>query len=130
MQMPSFRPSVAFQAQSFLDSETTDGPNFVFVEQTPVNDTGYERRIEVHSIIEDYTIIRNRTDLYGRHIPSFIAQIDRKLYMNAILPTRIGPGGYEEGIPGAILIIPDESVVKYCVTEESVAHEDVSDFTF
>ena len=124
--IPGFQPSVAFQPQSFLDDEVTDGPNFVFIEQNKT-DSGYDRRIQIHSIIDE-VLIRNRTEQYGQYIPPFILDIDRQLYINVILPTRLGPGGVDEGIPAVILIIPHEGVIKYCVTEEKRLHQNVSAF--
>lgn len=124
--IPEFKPSVAFQPQSFVDNEETDGPNFVFIDQKPT-DNGFARRTEVHSIIDDFTIIRNRTEQYSKSIPSFIGQLSPELYLNVILPTRLGPGGYDEGVASVILVIPDERVVKYCVTEETKLDENASD---
>ena len=122
--VPGFYPSVAFQPQSFLENEETDGPNFVFIAQN-LTDSGYERRTEVHSIIDE-TIIRNRTELYGQHIPAFINELNKQLYINVILHSRLGEGGVDEGIPAVILILKHEGDIKYCVTEENSLDQSVS----
>ncbi|CAG2110623.1 unnamed protein product, partial [Medioppia subpectinata] len=114
--------SAAFQPQSFTDDAVTDGPNFVLVQQNMTDDGGYDRVTQVHSILEKIKI-RNTTDTFGKYIPAFIKDIDRHLYINQILSTRIG-GDTEEGDPAAILILLHEGVIKYCVTEEKALHED------
>jgi hypothetical protein len=120
-----FNATAAFQPQSFTDDGETDGPNFVLVQQNMTDDGGYDRVSEVHSILEDHTIIRNTTETYSKYIPAFIKEVDRHMYINAILPMRIG-GSVEEGDPAAILILFHEGIIKYCVTEEKQLHENVS----
>ena len=121
-----FNCTVGFQPQSFIESEDTDGPNFVFIQQN-LTDKGYVRRSEVHSIIEE-TTLKNTTEKFGKFIPAFIDKLDPSLYINVILPTRLGPGGVDEGTPAVILLIPFEGVMRYCVTEETDIDENVSHF--
>ncbi|XP_054155160.1 uncharacterized protein LOC128953672 [Oppia nitens] len=116
-----FNATAAFQPQSFTDDGETDGPNFVFIQQNITVEGLYERLSEVHSIIDNLKI-RNTTEKFGKYIPPFIAQVDPRLYINSVLPMRLG-GDIEEGKPAAILILLDEGIIKYCVTDEQVLDE-------
>ena len=122
--IPHFNCSVGFQPQSFTDDEETEGPNFVFIQQNHTN-TGYVRRSEVHSLIEEKAI-KNTTEKFEKYIPAFISKLDPELYINVVFPTRLGPGGVEDGTPAVILLFPHEGVMKYCVTEETTVDESVS----
>lgn len=126
--IPHFNASVGFQPQSFTDSEETDGPNFVFVQQNHT-EKGYVRRSEVHSLIEEKAI-KNTTDKFEKYIPRFIEALDPELYINVIFPTRLGPGGVEDGTPAAILLFPHEGIIKYCITEETVVHKTVGYYSY
>jgi hypothetical protein len=115
--LTDFNSSVAYRPKSFDSRAQTNDSHFVFIEQNP-NLNGYKRRAEVHSLVK--ISFRNTTEKLSEFIPPFIESLDPQLYINAIFPTSLGKQF------GAILILNDRGVIKYCVTKELLLDKNVS----
>lgn len=118
--MTDFNSSVAYRPKSFDSRAQTNDSHFVFIEQNPTLN-GYKRRAEVHSLVK--ISFRNTTEKLREFIPPFIESLDPQLYINAIFPTSLGE---QFDINGAILILNDRGVIKYCVTKEQILDKNVS----